>query len=59
MHRRGLGQLVGRDLGQPEVTDLSLGHEFGHGADGVGERDGRVDTVQVVQVDHIDAEPPQ
>ena len=41
------------------MADLALGDEFGHGAEGVGDRHLRVGAVQVVEVDDVDAEPGQ
>src|SRR3712207_7002624 len=43
--RRGAG------LRQPEVADLPLLHQFGHGAHGVLDRDRRIHPVLVVEVD--------
>ena len=50
---------VGRGLGQPEVADLAGLDQLGHGADRVLDRHGRVDAVQVVEVDVVDAEAQQ
>ena len=46
-------------LGQADVADLALGHEFGQGADGVLDGRVRVDPVLVVEVDVVGAEPLQ
>ena len=46
-------------LGQPDVQDLSLGHQFGEGADGVLDGSVRVDAVLVVEVDAVGSEPLQ
>lgn len=59
VHRRGLLELVDGHLGQPEVTDLAGLDQIGHGAHGVSDRDLRVDAVQVVQIDRLDAKPLQ
>jgi hypothetical protein len=41
------------------VADLAGLHQLGHGADRLLDGHGLVDAVLVVQVDHLDAEPPQ
>jgi hypothetical protein len=41
------------------VCDLALLHQLGDGADGVLDRDLRVDPVLVVQVDVVGAQPAQ
>ncbi len=57
MYRRGLVELVDGDLGHAEVTNLARLDQFDHRGDCVG--DLRVDPVQVVQVDRLDAEALQ
>src|SRR6059058_907763 len=46
-------------LGQADVADLALGHQFGEGADGVLDGRVRVDSVLVVEVDAVGTEPLQ
>src|SRR4051794_30015247 len=41
------------------MQDLSLGHQFGQGADGVLDRSVRVDSVLVVEVDAVGPQPRQ
>jgi hypothetical protein len=50
---------AGPGLGEPEVLDLTLGDELGHGAGDVLDRHRRVDPVLVEQVDPVRAQPPQ
>src|SRR4051812_8452031 len=52
----GLGDA---DLRQAQMADLALADQLRHGAPRLGERDLRVDAVQVVQVDHVGVEPAQ
>jgi hypothetical protein len=59
VHRVGPAQQVVADLGQAQVADLALGDQFGHGADGLLDFCCLRRPVQVVQVDHVDAEPGQ
>ena len=46
-------------LGQAQVADLALGDQLGHGADGLLDLRGLRRAVQVVQVDHVHAQPGQ
>src|SRR3712207_8492137 len=48
-----------RSFRDPEMPDLALLDEAGHRPHGVLDRDGGVDPVDVVEVDDIDAEPPE
>ncbi len=52
-------QRAGARLAQSEVANLSLGDQLGHGADRLLDRHAPVQPVLVVEVDVIDAEPPQ
>ena len=56
---RGFLDLVDDDLGQADVADLALLLERGELAELVGERDLRVDAVQLEQVDALEAEVAQ
>jgi hypothetical protein len=49
----------GGGLAEPQVADLPRLHELGHRADGLLDRDLGIDAVLVVEVDVIDAEPPE
>ena len=55
----GAADGVGTGFGEPEVGDLAGGDEVLDGAGDVLDRDGRVDTVLVEQVDALDAESLQ
>jgi hypothetical protein len=55
----GAADGCGPGLGQPDVQDLSLGHQFGEDADGVLDGSVRVDPVLVVEVDAVGSEPLQ
>ena len=48
-----------RRLGKPDVVDLSGVDQLRHRADGLLDRHVRIDAVLVVEVDVVDAEPPQ
>src|SRR5260370_2647717 len=48
-----------RRMRQPEVADLALLGEIGHGADGFFDRHGAVDTMLVVEIDVLDPEALQ
>jgi hypothetical protein len=52
-------EVLRRYVGQAEGAHLSLGDQFGHGADGLLDRGLLAAVVQVVQVDHINAKPSQ
>src|SRR5208337_3181986 len=49
----------GRRLAQAEVTHLPLPDQLRHGADGLFDGDVWIDAVLVVEVDGIDAQPPE
>jgi hypothetical protein len=55
----GAADALRRGFRQPEVADLALLHQPRHRAHRFLHRDGGVDAVLVVEVDHLDAEPPQ
>ena len=55
----GFGELVDGDLGEADVADLPLVLEPPQRADLVGQRHGRVDAVQLVQVDALQPQPAQ
>ena len=59
VHRVRAAQQLAGDLGQAQVADLALGHEFGHRADGLLDLGRLRRPVQVVQVDDVDAQPGQ
>ena len=59
MRRRGSPQGVRVDLGQTEVSHLARLDQLAHGTDGVLDRHLRVTTVQVVEVDVVDAQATQ
>src|SRR5262249_8153602 len=44
-------------LAEAEVADLALRNEPRHGADGVLDRHARIDAVDVIKIDHLDAQP--
>src|SRR5579875_3088852 len=46
-------------LGEPQVAHLTGPDELRHRADGFFDRDRGIDAMQIIKVDHIDAEPPQ
>src|SRR5215467_9491094 len=48
---------VGAGLAEAEMADLALLDEPRHGADGVLDRHVRVDAMDVIEIDHLDAEP--
>ena len=48
-----------RRLRKPEIADLPLPDELGHGADRVLDRCVRVDAMQIIEVDGFDPEAPQ
>ncbi len=52
----GAADGVGAGLAKAEVAHLALFHQPRHGADGVLDRHGRVDAVDVIKVDDLDAE---
>src|ERR1700756_3819763 len=49
----------GRCFAQAQVTHLPLPHQFSHRTDGVLDGDVWIDAVLIVQVDVIDAQPPE
>ena len=49
----------GTGLGQTDVSDLALGDQLGHAADGVLDGGLRIDPVLVIQVDVVRTEPLQ
>ena len=55
----GPAQGVGRDFRQADRADLPFGHQVGHGPHGLFDGHPGVTTVQVVQIDFIDAQPLQ
>src|SRR5580700_4670888 len=44
-------------LAEAQSADLALFDQPGHGADGVFDRNGRIDAMLVVQIDDLDAQP--
>jgi len=50
----GALQVLDAGLRQAQVTHLALVNQFGQRADGLLDRDGRVDPVQVIQVEVLD-----
>jgi hypothetical protein len=54
-----LGELLDGHFGQTRVPDLALVAELAQGADLVGERDVRVDAVQLVERELVQLEPAQ
>ena len=50
---------LGARLRQGEITHLALLDETLHRADGLFDRHRRIDAVQAVDVDHVDAEAPE
>src|SRR3989442_355192 len=59
MHNVGAADRAGTGLGQPDVADFPRGDEFGQGADGVLDGRVRIDSVLVVQIDVVGAQPLQ
>ncbi len=59
MNRRNRLELRDRWLRDPERAHLSVGDETGHRTPGLGGRNLRIDPVQIVEVDLVDAEPPE
>jgi hypothetical protein len=59
VHGVGAADRCRRGLGQADVQDLALGHQFGEGANGVLDGSVRVDPVLVVEVDAVGAQPLQ
>ncbi len=59
VHGVRLAQFGAGHLGQAQVAHLAGGDQFGHGADGLAQRHARVAAVHVVQVDDVNAQPPQ
>ena len=59
MHGVGAADRAGAGLGQADVADLAFGDQFGQGADRLLDGRVRIDTVLVVQVDVVGAEPLQ
>ncbi len=59
MHRVGPAQRRGRYLGQADRADLAGAHQVGQRADAVLDRHLLVPAVQVVQIDHVGAQPTQ
>lgn len=57
MNPVGPAHLVRRGLRQAEVPDFAGPNQLGHGADGLFDRDLRVHTMQVVEIDLIDSKP--
>ena len=57
MDPRDALELIGLGLRDPEKADLALGHEARHRAPRLLDRDLRVDAMEVVEVDGVDAEP--
>ncbi|CRK56545.1 hypothetical protein [Alloactinosynnema sp. L-07] len=55
----GLGEFVDGDLGQSYVADLALDLQLPKRAQLVGERDGRIDAMQLEQVEPVEPEPTQ
>ena len=59
MHGVGAADRLGSGLGKADVQNLALGHELGESADGVLDRRVGVDTVLVVEVYAVGAQPLQ
>src|SRR3569832_1346687 len=48
-----------RSFGKPQVTDLPLFHQLGHGAYRLLHRYNRVEAMRIIQVDGVDLQPLQ
>src|SRR5690606_31642348 len=59
MHRGGAPYRGRPCFGEPKVADFPRPNEFGHGADRLLNRDLRIDTMLIIQVDNIDLQPAQ
>src|SRR5262249_55244776 len=59
MHGARARQRFGPDFGETDPAHLAGAYEVGHRADRFLDRHARIDAVQVVEIDRIDAEPLQ
>jgi hypothetical protein len=50
-------RIVAAPASQAEMAHLTLKHEVAHRSDGVLDRHGRIDTMDVIEVDDIGFEP--
>ena len=57
--RVGERQLVDVGLGQAERANLPRSDQLGHGSPRLFERDGGIDPMELIQVDHVGLEPAQ
>src|SRR5208283_2545479 len=57
MNCAGAFERRGRGFGEAEISNLAHAHELRHRADGFLDRRSRIDTVQIVKIDGVDAEP--
>jgi hypothetical protein len=48
-----------RDFGEPQISHLAESHQVAHRADGLLNRHGGVDAMQVIEVNNIDTEPAE
>ena len=59
MNGVGPAQRGGRNFRQTDGSDLSLGHQIGHGSHGLLHGNVRIQAVQVIEIDDIDTQPLQ
>src|SRR2546425_8776474 len=59
MHSVGAADRGGTGLGQPDVADLAFGDQLAESASGVFDGRVRIDSVLVVQIDVVGAQPLQ
>ena len=58
-YRAGFGELIDRNVGQPDVADLASQLQLHESAHAVGERHPRIGRVQLEQLEAVQAQPPQ
>ena len=57
MHRVRAADVCRRSLGKPEVPDFAFRHEPSHGADCLLDRILAIDSMQVIEINHVRGEP--